>query len=239
MMQNHFIKAIAAPHTFSSHHYSTLSYRDFARKTHYLECELLQNDGLCFMNYVGYQQFSSKDLIFYPELTKALRQLNDYPSFTKKYPINEDLKGMAFIQYLLNYILECEKDFQSELAKQHAAVNHLIQIYGNHPVRPLILGATKTDALSLNINGLNWRMVQYSHYEKSHIYFLEIDETFDLKRAFQKCQIEAFIPNTSYLAIRLGASYKHQGKLVWYSLENFKPVNLNDIKRHKSLIQTI
>ena len=238
MTKDQLIKGCKAP-SFHSQHYANLCYADISRHSCHANNELLQNGDLYFIDHVGYQYMSSQELVHYPELTKALRQLDDYPTFSKKYGVDRNLTGMDFINYFFKHLIECEQDFRADIAQRHATVNHLIHLYGHQSTLPRITAINTTQGLSLIISGVTWRIMYHNYHEDNHINCLYIGPIFDLCNSFESFCLSAFIPNSPYLALRLAKSRTHRGRLIWYSLETFKEANVADIKSKKHLIEEI
>lgn len=244
MTQHSFIQGSPTPVFHSKHysgHYSKIDYQNFSTNTYHLQNDLLQDGHVCFVDYLGYQYLSNQALISYPSLTMALRQLKDYPTFSKQYPVDKSFKGMNFIRYFLNFLIESEQDFQAEIAQHHATVNNLIQLYGHERVTPVIDSVSTTHGLWLKISGVTWQMLyRYKNNHTSHIHHINIDEAFNPYNAFKNFRLlEAFIPGTPYLAFRVAKACKHRGRLTWYSLETFQTISTEIINPYKPRIQTI
>lgn len=234
-----FINGSKKP-SFYCGHYSQISYHSIMGRAYSAESNLFQDKHLYFVDYVGYLYLSNQELISYPALTMALRQLNDYPIFSKTYTIDQSPCGSEFMKYFFGFLLESEQDFKTEIALRHATVNNLIYLYGHDKVTPWINGINTSDGIRLTINGVTWRLL-YSNRDNHgpDVHRLYICKSFDLENTYKKFDLEAFIADTPYLAFRVGKNYQQRGRLTWYSLETFQPVDSNVIKPYQQRIQAI
>lgn len=168
-------------------HYSTVCYDDlFIDYRANLEGEFIQRKALYFADYVGFTYFLGKDLLHYPALTKALRLLPHYPTFEKNYAVDDRPTGMDFIRYFLDHVLNCELNFQKELAKHHIVVNHLIHLFGTEWKQPIIAGISEARPLTMIINGINWKVASDYQSNVKNIDCLNVRELFDIHNNFNK-----------------------------------------------------
>ena len=201
-------------------------------------------DQLNFDAQIGYQNLTGNELIYYPQLAKALRNVPEYPILKKSYKASKDLTkktGMEFLIAFTEFAKQCHQEFEQERALLSSRVNNYIQMFGMEKAPVMINGLVRTEngtLIGIEINGIKFELAgryHYSHKEKKAAECINIDYlVYDEKdQDSQRYRIiEDYIPESPYLAIRY-KKYRQTGHLVWYNLDTLQRVNLKDIKAIK------
>lgn len=211
------------------------SYKSYKRVDFNALCEGAQGDyghgnfishqGLTFMDVVGRLYLTGNDLLYYPELAVKLRDIQEYPMLERVYPVNPDIKGMGFIKYFYRHVLESFKAFDADLAKASQEVNTVLNVYGMKRKVPIIDRVEVENTQKpfgyrkLVINGVDWYL-DNAHSARRSTERIDLEQLLNIPREFERVEFEGVAAGTPFLALRLGKTWKHRGRVNWYSLDS-------------------
>lgn len=117
--------------------------------------QFLHREGITFRDYVGCQFLTGNELVYYPELAKKLRAIEDYPLLKRCYQVDTRVKGLALLKCFYEAATQHLKDFQREWEHYSNQVDACIERHGHARYLPLI------DHMEID-------KVPYSHHEEGY-----------------------------------------------------------------------
>lgn len=183
----------------------------------------------------GDLKLTSSELICYPELTKKLRRLPDFPLVKQDYWLDLKFHDHTSRGHYDDFFKLCFDLFKKKLINQDTQVTHWITRLRSRPSTPII------DAYQLDeqgyikqcvINGLPWHLSTQSAYTGHPAQYLDLHELFSIDRQLS-IQVEDAILGSPLLGLIVRDSKKdHKGPLFWYNLQTRRQGNIADAVRY-------
>jgi len=183
----------------------------------------IHRECIPFQKPVGRQLMSGNALLYYPELTKKLREMADYPILKRCYPVDEKLN--SFDQYLYQHT--CHRAFKTELNQASLQVNQFIDTYGQQRVVPILNNEHYKEG-PLVIHGIEW-LIQSQFRLLNPIRCINLHQLLIVPHWVNLLSIEAIKTDTPFIAVRIRENWKHEGHVKWYSLDTRQPVSQKEI----------
>lgn len=221
----------------SSYSYKTLDFSSLRYGFNNSEC-LINYDGFMLKDYVGIETYTGNELLYYPELAKAMRKsVKEYPTMARKYDVNKEIKGLEFVNYLAQRLNEVAKLFENERNKANETIENLVNHFGQNRVTPIIDKIIEADSnwkewkTGLIINGVTWLFKNESKSEEL-LTVVNMREFLNLSYSeFEKVELEDAIIGTPFVAFRIGKAWRNTGSLHWYNLDTMQEVKKAEMNK--------
>jgi hypothetical protein len=195
----------------------------------------IHRDGLLFEDYIGCMNLAGNELYCYPALANSLRQQPEYPIIKRCYPINETLKGKAFIKYFYKRFNRCYWEFKKQQAALSCQVNNLIYLYGQERQIPIITSFKEREIHQgkliegLVINGVDWFIAtDWNEDRKKQTECLNLRKMLAISNEYY-FTLEIALMGTPFMGIRIKRHHKQKGQIKWYCLDTLQTLTKNDI----------
>lgn len=227
-----------AKYYFSS--YATLERLDYwtLSKIYGNSESFITSNKLNFVSQIGCMHLTGNEILHYPELSKALRNIPEYPVYKKSYAVTKQLKelrGLNFLVAFVDYVKACQADFLEVMNKINAKINNLIYLYGAVKTKPLVTSALKNDhnncVHSLVINGVIFKFSdRYDRINQNPLIGIDLERLIFCKNFDNEYAVfDAALLNTPYIALRVKKTSKHIGRVIWYNLDEMKVMTAAEI----------
>lgn len=177
---------------------------------------------------------SCRTLLYYPELAKKLRNLDDYPILKRSYAVDKTIQGLAFIDYFHHHVKACHKDFKTVLHQASMRVNQLIDEHGQKRLTPILTNETYRKYQPLMIHGIEWSVKgPMNSMNLNFSNCINLHRLFTIPNKIICVEIEEVMTQTPFMAVRIINKWGDEGDVKWYSLDTRQRVSDSEIKRWK------
>lgn len=182
-----------------------------------------------FSMYLECPLFTGHELMFYPELASALRNIADYPIMQRKYSLEcAEERGTALLCKLSQELpAHCEtyaKEYQDRSAEVNALIKRLI--LRRQPISVEALTSSK-----ITISGIEYTLCT-DYYNSRHfdIRHIVTHDLFDVAGSDNPRYVDIadYIPFSPFVDVRLRKDYSYKGRPNWINLETLKPATPRD-----------
>lgn len=199
----------------------------------------LNRNGITFEDYVGSKYLTGNELLYYPKLSAAMREVTEYPILTRTYAVDEKISGLDFIKYFYELVKKCFDSFRAELTLASTEVDYLINKYGMKREIPII---DRIDVEQVNscyqrkklvINGIAWHFNQDNFQKLKITEFLDFRSLLEIPFDAYRVSLEDAMIGTPFIALRIAKSWHHKGHVNWYDLNTLMKVSRTDAMKAK------
>ena len=183
--------------------------------------------------------YTGNELIYYPALTKKLRELKHYPVLSHTFKVDTKIEGVEALDYLYRRLKYKITRFEKSVALSSNKVNQFVKQFGRLRQPVVIHSYSPPDRAKayLIINGVEWQVtgIYYNEDTKGAHYNFNLRHFLgEYANESEWVSIVEIIPNTPYLAVKLRKTYGHKGKIKWFDLNTGHEVSSKIIKKIKA-----
>ena len=215
--------------------YKNFNEIDFSglKNNHYYDRHFISSEGIQFEDHIDNHYYTAAQLVFYPELALKLRELkdDDYPTLKRTYKIDENLKGMEFIEHFYETTKKSYAIFLKVYEEACTEMNALLKKYGRKRQTPIITafeknaeGHCSSRSCSVFINDVRWEMGDSPAGTKITEY-LNMRYFLNVSHEYEMLKIADVKIGSPFLALRLGKTWRHKGHVQWFDLDTGQPVS--------------